>query len=149
MATVEDKLRELGIELSPPRPRPPENPLISAVRVGGLVWLSGHTSRIRGKVGKELSVEQGYQAARECAEGLLSSLKAEIGDLDRVRRVVKLLAMVNATEDFVDHPRVANGCSEVFVALWGEAGKHTRSAVGMAGLPGGVAVEVEAIVEVE
>ena len=149
MSTIEDKLRSLEIELTTPRQRPPENPLVSAVRVGNLVWLSGHTSRTKGKVGKDLDADQGYQAARECAAGLLSSLKAEIGDLDRVKRVVKLLSMVNATEDFTNHPHVANGCSDVFVALWGEAGKHTRSAVGMAGLPGGVAVEVEAIVEVE
>ena len=79
--------------------------------------------------------------------GLLSSLQAEVGDLSSVKRVVKLLAMVNATEDFTNHPRVANGCSDVFVKLWGDSGKHCRSAVGMAGLPGGAAVEVEAIVE--
>jgi enamine deaminase RidA (YjgF/YER057c/UK114 family) len=81
--------------------------------------------------------------------GLLSSLKAEIGDLNRVRRVVKLLSMVNATDDFTQHPQVANGCSDIFVQLWGENGKHGRSAVGMASLPGNAAVEVEAIVEVE
>jgi enamine deaminase RidA (YjgF/YER057c/UK114 family) len=142
-------LRELGIELQKPVQRPPENPLISAARVGNLVWLSGHTSTMRGKVGRDLTPEQGYEAGRECAAGLLSSLKAEIGDLGKVRRVVKLLSMVNATDDFSAHPQVANGCSDVFVKLWGENGKHCRSAVGMASLPGNVAVEVEAIIEVE
>lgn len=149
MSRIEEKLAGLGITLTPPVQRPPTVPLISAVRVGNLVWLSGHTSQIRGKVGRDLSVDEGYAAAKECAAGLLSSLKAEIGDLDKVRRTVKLLSMVNATDDFTDQPRVANGCSDVFVALWGENGKHTRSAVGMASLPGGVAVEVEAIFEVE
>ncbi|MBI3971807.1 MAG: RidA family protein [Chloroflexi bacterium] len=149
MPDVEAKLKELRIELPPPAQRPPTNPLVSSVRVGNLVWLSGHTSRTRGKLGRDLTADQGYEAARECAAGLLSSLKAEIGSLDGVRRVVKLLSMVNATEDFTDHPRVANGCSDVFVALWGDLGKHCRSAVGMASLPGGCAVEMEAIIEVE
>ena len=148
MPDIEATLKELGIELTTPRQREPENPLVSAVRVGNLVWLSGHTSQARGKLGRDLDAEQGYAAARECAAGLLSSLKAEIGDLSKVKRVVKLLSMVNATEDFSGHPRVANGCSDVFVKLWGEQGKHCRSAVGMAGLPGNAAVEVEAIVEV-
>ena len=142
-------LRDLGIELQVPRQRPPDNPLISAARVGNLVWLSGHTSTLRGKLGRDLTPDQGYEAGRECAAGLLSSLKAEIGDLGKVRRVVKLLSMVNATDDFSDHPRVANGCSDVFVKLWGENGKHCRSAVGMASLPGNAAVEVEAIIEVK
>jgi enamine deaminase RidA (YjgF/YER057c/UK114 family) len=146
---VEAVLQEAGIELRPPAQRPPTNPLVSAVRVGNLVWLSGHTSEARGKVGRDLSVDEGVSAARQCAVGLLSSLKAEIGDLNRVRRVVKLLSMVNATDDFTQHPQVANGCSDVFVQLWGENGKHGRSAVGMASLPGNAAVEVEAIVEVE
>jgi enamine deaminase RidA (YjgF/YER057c/UK114 family) len=149
MADIDARLRELGIELQTPRQRPPENPLVSAVRVGSLVWLSGHTSRLQGKLGRELSDDQGYEAGKECAAGLLSSLRAEIGDLAKVKRIVKLLTMVNATEDFTGHPRVANGCSDVFVALWGDPGKHCRSAVGMASLPGGVAVEVEAIIEVE
>lgn len=148
MADAESILKEIGLELPPPAQRPPTNPLISSVRVGNVVWLSGHTSQQRGKVGRDLSVEQGVEAARECAAGLLSSLKAEIGDLNKVKRVVKLLAMVNATDDFVDQPRVANGCSDIFVKLWGENGKHTRSAVGMASLPGNCAVEVEAVIEV-
>jgi enamine deaminase RidA (YjgF/YER057c/UK114 family) len=148
MPDVEATLKELGIALQAPRQREATNPLVSAVRVGNLVWLSGHTSQARGKVGRDLDAEQGYAAGRECAAGLLSSLKAEIGDLGKVKRVVKLLSMINATEDFTNHPRVANGCSDVFVKLWGEAGKHCRSAVGMASLPGNAAVEVEAIVEI-
>jgi enamine deaminase RidA (YjgF/YER057c/UK114 family) len=148
MADVEATLKELGIELKPPAQRPPTNPLISSVRVGNLVWLSGHTSELRGKLGRDLSVEQGYEAGKQCAAALLSSLKAEIGDLSRVRRVVKLLSMVNATDDFTQQPQVANGCSDVFVKLWGDNGRHCRSAVGLASLPGNAAVEVEAIVEV-
>lgn len=148
MTDIDQTLKDLGIELRPPRQREPENPLVSSVRVGNLVYLSGHTSQLRGKLGRDLSPDQGYEAGKECAAGLLSSLKAEIGDLSKVRRVVKLLSMINATEDFTGHPRVANGCSDVFVKLWGESGKHCRSAVGMAGLPGGAAVEVEAIIEV-
>jgi enamine deaminase RidA (YjgF/YER057c/UK114 family) len=147
MADIQHTLRDLGIELQGPRQREASNPLVSSVRVGSLVYLSGHTSQQRGKLGRDLDAEQGYAAARECAVGLLSSLQAEVGDLSSVKRVVKLLAMVNATEDFTNHPRVANGCSDVFVKLWGDSGKHCRSAVGMAGLPGGAAVEVEAIVE--
>ena len=149
MANIDATLKELGIELQTPRQREGTNPLVSAVRVGNLVWLSGHTSQARGKVGRDLDAEQGYAAGRECAVGLLSSLKAEIGDLGKVKRVVKLLSMINATDDFTNHPRVANGCSDVFVKLWGENGKHCRSAVGMSSLPGNAAVEVEAIIEVE
>jgi enamine deaminase RidA (YjgF/YER057c/UK114 family) len=148
MADIAALLKELGIELQPPRQREPSNPLISAVRVGNLVFLSGHTSQARGKLGRDLSPDQGYEAGKECAVGLLTSLQAEIGDLGKVKRVVKLLALVNATDEFTNHPRVANGCSDVFVKLWGDSGKHCRSAVGMSSLPGGAAVEVEAIVEV-
>jgi len=146
---IQQTLKELGIELAPPRQRERSNPLVSSVRVGSLVYLSGHTSQQRGKLGRELTADQGYEAGKECAVGLLTSLQAEIGDLAKVKRVVKLLSMINATEDFTNHPRVANGCSDVFVKLWGESGKHCRSAVGLASLPGGAAVEVEAIVEVE
>ena len=148
MPDIESTLKELGIELTTPRQRPPENPLISSVRVGSLVYLSGHTSQVRGKLGRDVTPEQGYTAGRECAAALLSSLKAEIGDLGKVKRVVKLLALINSTDDFTGHPHVANGCSDVFVKLWGENGKHCRSAVGMSSLPGGAAVEVEAILEV-
>ena len=146
---LQQTLKDLGIELKPPRQREPSNPLVSAVRVGNLVYLSGHTSQQRGKLGRDLTPDQGYEAGKECAAGLLTSLQAEIGDLRKVKRVVKLLSMINATEDFTNHPRVANGCSDIFVSLWGEQGKHCRSAVGMTSLPGNAAVEVEAIIEVE
>ena len=149
MPDIQQTLKDLGLALTPPRQREPSNPLVSSVRVGNLVYLSGHTSQQRGKLGRDLTADQGYEAGKECAVGLLSSLQAEIGDLAKVKRVVKLLAMINATEDFTNHPRVANGCSDVFVKLWGDSGKHCRSAVGMASLPGGAAVEVEAILEVE
>jgi enamine deaminase RidA (YjgF/YER057c/UK114 family) len=155
MGRVDDKLQELGLSLPATRPRDPQSPLISAVRVGGLVWLSGSGpapgpggKTYKGKLGRDVSIEEGYEAARQCGLALLAALKAEIGDLDKVTRVVKLLSMVNCTEDFADTPRVAHGCSDLFVQLWGEAGKHTRSAVGMASLPGGIPVEIEAIFQV-
>jgi len=155
MGRIDDMLKEMGLSLPAPALRRPENPLASAVRVGNLVWLSGHGpapsadgKSYHGKVGRDLSVEEGYAAARQCALALLGSLKAEIGDLDQVKRIVKLLSMVNATDDFTQHPQVAHGCSDLLVKLWGDNGKHTRSAVGMASLPGGIPVEIEMIVEV-
>ena len=149
MSKIEAKLHEMGIELTTPAPRPATVPIVSAVRVGNLVWMSGQTSQMTGKVGRDVTVEQGYEAAKQCAIGLLSSLKAEIGDLDKVKRIVKLLSMVNATDTLTQQPQVAHGCSDVLVALWGDHGKHARSAVGLASLPGDATVEVEMIVEVE
>ena len=102
-----------------------------------------------GKLGSDLTIEQGYDSARQTMLNLLSSLKGEIGDLDRVKRVVKLLCMINAAPDFGDTPKVANGASDLLISLYGEAGRHARSAVGMATLPGGMAVEIEMVVEVE
>lgn len=156
MGRVEQTLQDLGFTLPAPAQRTEDNPLVSAVRVGNLIWLSGagpapgpDGKRYAGKVGRDLSVEEGYEAARQCALSLLAALKAEIGELDKVKRVVKLLSMVNATEDFTQHPQIAHGCSHLLVRLWGEMGKHARSAVGMASLPGGIPVEIEMIVEVE
>jgi enamine deaminase RidA (YjgF/YER057c/UK114 family) len=102
----------------------------------------------QGKVGAERTVEEGYEAAKLVMLNCLSTLKQELGDLDRVRQVVKLLGMVNCTPDFGDHPRVINGASDLLVALYGERGRHARSAVGMGSLPGGITVEIEMIVEV-
>src|SRR5688500_2779853 len=149
MTDIQQTLKELGIELATPRQREPSNPLVSSVRVGSLVYLSGHTSQQRGKVGRDLDADQGYAAGKECAVGLLSSLQAEIADLAQAQLLDKLRSMLHAPEDFTNHPRVANGCSDVFVKLWGDSGKRCRSAVGLASLPGGAAVEVEAIIEVE
>jgi enamine deaminase RidA (YjgF/YER057c/UK114 family) len=124
-------------------------------RVGNLVYLAGHGPNRGGKldwvgkVGRELSEEQGRQAARETAINLLATLKLAIGDLDRVRQMVKMLGMVNCTEEFVRPPHVINGASDLLVDVFGEAGRHARSAVGMQSLPNGMPVEIELIVEVE
>ena len=104
---------------------------------------------VTGKLGRDISIEEGYAAARLVAIGLLSALRAEIGSLDRVTRVVKLLGMVNGTTDFTDQPAVVNGASDLLVDIFGDRGKHARSAVGMGSLPMGISVEVELIVEVE
>jgi enamine deaminase RidA (YjgF/YER057c/UK114 family) len=150
---IEAKLKELGIEL-PPAVTPVAN-YVPAVRTGNLVFLSGHGpfdengTLITGKVGSDLTVEQGYQAARQVAIGLLGSLKAAIGDLDKVKQVVKLLGLVNCGPDFADQPKVINGASDFLVEVFGDKGKHARSAVGMNALPLNIAVEIEMIVEVE
>ena len=150
---AENKLKELGLEL-PPAAKPVAN-YVSAVRTGNLVYLSGHGplrndgTMITGKVGADLTPEEGYEAARRVALGLLGSLKAEIGNLDKVRRVVKLLGMVNCTPDFIDQPKVINGASDLLVKVFGDKGKHARSAVGMNSLPMNISVEIEMIVEVE
>lgn len=151
--SVEAKLKEQGIELA--KPTASLANYVKAVRTGNLIFLSGHVSNradgtgIKGKLGKDLTIEQGYEAAKLSAIGLLSSLKAEIGDLNKVKRVVKVLGMVNSTPEFPDHPKVVNGCSDLLVKIFGDKGKHARSAVGVAALPSDYAVEVEMIVEVE
>ncbi|MGD9114676.1 MAG: RidA family protein [Desulfobacterales bacterium] len=150
---IEAKLNEMGIEV--PSAVTPMANYVPAVRSGNLVFLSGHGpfkedgSLITGKVGADLSTEQGYEAARRIAIGLLGSLKAEIGDLDKVKRVVKLLGLVNCTSEFTDQPKVINGASDFFVEVLGDKGKHARSAVGSNALPLNIAVEIEMIVEVE
>jgi enamine deaminase RidA (YjgF/YER057c/UK114 family) len=142
----------MGIEL-PPAVKPVAN-YVPAVRAGNLVFLSGHGpineagSLITGKVGTDLTTEQGYEAARRVAIGLLGSLKAAIGDLDRVKQVVKLLGLVNCGPDFGDQPKVINGASDLLVEIFGDKGRHARSAVGMNALPQNIAVEIEMIVEV-
>jgi len=150
---VEEKLKEMGLEL-PPTFEPTAN-YIRAVRTGNLIFLSGHIpaqsdgTKITGKVGADLSLDDGYQAARQVALILVSSLKAEIGDLDKVKQVIKLLGMVNCTPDFKDQPKVINGASDLLVELFGEKGRHARSAVGLNALPGNVPVEIEMIAEIE
>ena len=151
--SAETKLKEMGLEV-PAAVKPVAN-YVSAVRTGNLVFLSGQGpfrkdgTLITGKVGADLTLEEGYEAARRVALGLLGSLKAEIGDLDKVRRVVKLLGMVNCTPDFIDQPKVINGASDLLVEVFSDAGKHARSAVGMNALPMNISVEIEMIVEVE
>jgi enamine deaminase RidA (YjgF/YER057c/UK114 family) len=153
---VEKKLAELNLTL-PPAPTPVAN-YIPAVQVGNLLFVSGHgpgvlkngkLEYIRGKLGKDLTVEQGYEAAKQVTLNILQSIKGAIGDLDKVRRIVKVLGFVNCTADFPDHPKVINGASDLLVALYGERGRHARSAVGMNQLPFGIAVEIEMVVEVE
>ena len=151
--SVEKRLRELGIELS--EPPPPAGNYVGAVTVGNLVFLSGHGPRNpngeynSGKVGGELTLEQGQEEARQVGLNLLATLRAEIGDLDRVRRVVKVLGMVNAAPDFGDHPKVINGFSDLMVEVFGEQGRGARSAVGMGSLPFQIPVEIEVIVEID
>ena len=150
---AETKLKEKGIVLIPP-PSPIAN-YINAVRVGNLLYLSGRGpwkadgTYITGKVGKDLTIEQGYEAARLTAISHLSVLKTELGSLNKVKRIVKVLGMVNCTEDFKDQPKVINGYSDLMVEIFGEKGKHARSAVGVNALPLGIAVEIEVIVEVK
>ena len=151
--TPEERLKEKGIVLT--TPSAPVANYVNAVRVGNLLYLAGKGpaktdgSYVIGKVGKDLTIEQGYEAARLAAISHLSVLKAELGDLSKVKRIVKVLGMVNCTDDFKDQPKVINGYSDLMVEIFGEKGKHARSAVGMNSLPLGIAVEVEVIVEVE
>ncbi len=151
--SVEKRLRELGVEL--PEPPPPVGNYIGAVTVGNLVFLSGHGPRSAsgeyssGKVGGELTPEQGQEEARQVGLNMLATLRAEIGDLDRVRRVVKVLGMVNAAPDFRNHPKVIDGFSDLMVEVFGEKGRGARSAVGMGSLPFQIPVEVEMIVEID
>jgi enamine deaminase RidA (YjgF/YER057c/UK114 family) len=147
------KLKDLKIELF--KPAAPVANYVKAVRVGNLIFLAGHGptkadgSNITGKVGKDLTMEQAYMAANQTAVSILSTLKTEIGDFNKVKRVVKVLGMVNCTADFTDHSKVINGFSDLIVSVFGEKGLHARSAVGMSSLPMNIAVEVEMIVEVE
>ena len=152
MSQVEDKLKEMGLTI--PDPSPPGGNYIPARRTGNVVFLSGVTpsrpdgTPFAGKLGRDLTVEEGYAAAQNCGLKLLCNLRGEIGDLDKVTKVIKLLGMVNSDPDFTQPPAVVNGCSDLLVKVFGDAGRHARSAVGLATLPGGVAVEVEMIVEV-
>ena len=150
----EAKLKELGISL-PAMSKPVAN-YVKYVQAGKLIYLSGHGPKnnkgedITGKLGDGISIEQGYEAARACGIQLLATLKdATGGDLKRVKRIVKILGMVNCTNTFTDQPKVMNGCSDLLVAVFGEKGKHARSAVGMNALPNNIVVEIEMIVEVE
>ena len=150
--SAEKRLKELGIELG--KVSAPVANYINAVRTGNLLFLAGKGPRPQdgvrpsGKVGREYTVEQAYQHARTVGIDLLAVMRSELGSLDRVKRVVKLLGMVNGTPEFTDHPRVINGCSDLFVEVFGGAGRHARSAVGMGSLPMAIPVEIECIVEV-
>lgn len=151
--SAEKRIHELGLEL-PPAPKP-AGVYKPVVQVGNLCYVSGHGplksdgTLITGRVGADLDQQAGYQAARQTGLAILASLKANLGSLDRVRRVIKTLGMVNAAPDFQQHPAVINGFSELFADVFGkDNGVGARSAVGMGSLPGNIAVEIEVIVEV-
>jgi len=152
MLTPEERLQELGVSL--PAPATPVAAYVPCVRTGDLVYVSGQVPMVDGKpshlghLGDDVDLEAGRAAARTCAVNVLAALKAELGELSRVRRVVKVTGFVASTADFTDHPKVVNAASELFGDVFGDAGRHARAAVGVAALPLGVPVEVEAIVEV-
>ncbi len=147
------KLKELNIQLI--KPTAPIANYVKAVRTGNLLFLSGHGpskadgTNIQGKVGSDLTIEEGYAAARQTGISILSTIKNEIGDLNKVKRIVKVLGMVNCTSDFTDQPKVINGFSDLMVEVFGEKGKHARSAVGMNALPSNITVEIEIVIELE
>ncbi len=148
---VEERIKELGIEL-PTAANPVAN-YVNAVRTGNLIFLAGKGPSkdgdyVRGKVGTDLTIEEGYAAARLTGIQQLAVLKAELGDLNKVVRTVKVLGMVNAGPDFTNQPEVINGFSDLMVEVFGERGKHARAAIGMGSLPRGIACEIEMIVEV-
>lgn len=148
--SVSDRLNELGIEL-PEVPGPAGN-YVHAVRTGNLLYLSGKgpsDPNAKGKVGADFTADEAYQHARQVGLTLLAVMNQELGNLDRVKRVVKVLGMVNAVPDFGQQPQVINGCSDLFVEVLGDAGQHARSAVGLGSLPNQITVEIEVIVEVE
>jgi enamine deaminase RidA (YjgF/YER057c/UK114 family) len=153
MGKIESRLQELGITL-PDSPAPLAN-YVPVVRTGNLIYLSGvgpmaksDGSEYKGKLGDNLSVDEGYDAARLTAVNLIARLKGYLGDLDRVTQIVKLLSMVNATPDFTEPPAVSNGCSDLMVEVFGDRGRHARSAIGVATLPGGIPIEIELIAEI-
>jgi enamine deaminase RidA (YjgF/YER057c/UK114 family) len=146
---IEERLQALGISL--PNLRTPIGNFVPAKRVGDLLFLSGRgptgpDGRAQtGKVGGTVTVDEAYQHARQIGIGLLGVMKSAVGDLDRIDEIVKVFGMVNAGPDFMDHPKVINGCSDLFVEVFGEKGRHARSAVGMSSLPFQITVEIEAI----
>lgn len=147
----EGRLAELKLTL--PKPDPPVANYVPVVRTGNLLFLAGHgecgEKFLAGKVGGGVTVDQAYASARNVGLCLLATLKAELGDLRKVRRVVRVFGMVTSTSDFTDHPKVINGCSDLFVAVFGERARHARSAVGMASMPFDTTVEIEMVVEVD
>ena len=152
MSKIEDKLGRLGYSLPPPPP--PVGNYLPATRSGNIMWMAGVGPRqangtpITGKLGGDLTVEQGYEAARWCALNLLARMKEELGDLDRVGRILKVVGMVNSDPNFAGQARVVDGASDLFVELFGDQGRHSRSAPGMGALPGNSAVIVECVIEV-
>lgn len=145
--TPEERLEELGITLT--EPSEPVANFVNWRRVGNVVYLSGTGVRVLGKVGKDLTVEEGYEAARLTGIRILSTLKAAVGELSNIKQFVRVHGMVNSAPDFYDQPKVINGFSDLMVEVFGEKGKHARAAVGQVSLPFNMAVEIEVTVEVE
>lgn len=152
MTAVESRLADMGYTL--PTPPEPIGNYLAASRSGRIMWMAGvgsrraDGSRISGKLGADLTVDEGYEAARWCALNLLARMKMELGDLDRVTRILKVVGMVNSSPDFEEQAKVVDGASDLFVELFGEAGRHSRSAPGMAVLPGNTAVIVDCVIEI-
>ncbi|MCH6256868.1 RidA family protein [Puniceicoccaceae bacterium K14] len=152
-SSPETRLQELEITLA--QSNAPIANYVSAVRTGNLIYLAGHLpkrqdgSLVIGKLGKDLNTREGHQAAQLTAIALINTLKSELGELDRVKRIIKVSGMVNATQDYTEHSNVINGCSDLLVKVFGEKGRHARIACGYSSLPLGAAVEIDLIVEVE
>jgi enamine deaminase RidA (YjgF/YER057c/UK114 family) len=150
---AEAKLKEMGLEL--PAVSPAVGSYVRSVRSGNMLFLAGHgpyrdgKCAYIGKLGQEYGVPEGYEASKLVALNCLATVKEALGDLDRVRRVVKVLGLVSSSPGFVEQPQVINGCSDLLVELYGEAGRHARAAIGVAELPGGMPVEIEMVLEVE
>ena len=148
MKTPEEKLKELGLEL--PAVRPAVGSYVGCVRTGNLIFTAGQgVDEYHGKLGRDLTTEEGYLAAQQSMLNLLAVVKNELGELGKIKQFVKLLVMINSTEDFIEQPKVANGASDLIGKVFEDKGKHGRSAVGMAQLPNNTAIEIEMIIEVE
>lgn len=151
--SAETRLQELNLTL-PPAPKPVAT-YLTAVKVGNLLYVSGHGplradgTLHTGRLGDDLGIAEGQAAARQTGLAILATIKSQLGSLDRVARLIKVLGMVNCTANFLDQPKVINGFSDLMVEVFGDAGKGARSAVGMGALPGGIAVEIEAIFEIK
>lgn len=148
MKSPEEKLKELDLEL--PSLRPAVGSYVSCMRTGNLIFTAGQgVDQFHGKLGRELTTEEGYMAAQQSMLNLLAVVKNEVGELSKINKFLKLLVMVNSTEDFIEQPVVANGASDLLEKVFLEKGKHSRSAVGMAQLPNNTAIEIEMVIEVE
>lgn len=146
--TPEDRIISLGYSIKPIRPA--VGNYVSIVRTGNLLFTAGQgVDEFHGKLGRELTIEDGYEASKQSMLNLISVIKHEIGELSKVKRIVKILGFVNCTEDFTDQPKVMNGASDLLVEVFGDRGRHARSAVGMAQLPNNTAIEIEMVLEIE
>jgi len=146
--TPEDRMNTLGYTLKPVRPA--VGNYVSLVRTGNLIFTAGQgVDEFHGKLGRDLTIEEGYLASRQSMLNLLSALKNELGELSKIKKIIKILGFVNCTDSFTEQPKVMNGASDLLVEVFGEKGKHARSAVGMAQLPNNTAIEIEMIVEIE